>query len=91
MTPLAGLKVVELAHILAGPWAGQLLADMGAEVIKVEAPEGDDTRTWGPPFIEHGGERSAAYFHGCNRDQLGIGIYEIYCKMIVGNKTFLFI
>ena len=67
MTPLAGLKVVELARILAGPWAGQTLADLGAEVIKVEAPEGDDTRRWGPPFIERGGDRSAAYFHSCNR------------------------
>lgn len=74
MTPLAGLKVVELARILAGPWAGQLLADMGAEVIKVEAPEGDDTRTWGPPFIEHDGERSAAYFHGCNRGKKSVVI-----------------
>ena len=74
MTPLSGLKVIELARILAGPWAGQLLADMGAEVIKVEAPEGDDTRTWGPPFIEHGGERSAAYFHGCNRGKKSVVI-----------------
>ena len=49
MTPLAGLKVVELARILAGPWAGQTLGDLGAEVIKVEAPEGDDTLRWGPP------------------------------------------
>jgi crotonobetainyl-CoA:carnitine CoA-transferase CaiB-like acyl-CoA transferase len=72
MTPLSGLKVIELARILAGPWAGQLLADMGAEVIKVEAPEGDDTRTWGPPFIEHSGERSAAYFHGCNRGKKSV-------------------
>ncbi len=74
MTPLSGLKVVELARILAGPWAGQLLADMGAEVIKVEAPEGDDTRTWGPPFIEHDGESSAAYFHGCNRGKKSVVI-----------------
>ncbi|MCF2871353.1 CoA transferase [Octadecabacter sp. G9-8] len=74
MTPLAGLKVVELARILAGPWAGQLLADMGAEVIKVEAPEGDDTRRWGPPFIEHEGEASAAYFHGCNRGKKSVVI-----------------
>jgi crotonobetainyl-CoA:carnitine CoA-transferase CaiB-like acyl-CoA transferase len=49
--PLAGLRVLELARILAGPWAGQTLADLGAEVIKVEAPEGDDTRRWGPPFV----------------------------------------
>jgi crotonobetainyl-CoA:carnitine CoA-transferase CaiB-like acyl-CoA transferase len=74
MTPLAGLKVVELARILAGPWAGQLLADMGAEVIKIEAPSGDDTRTWGPPFIEHDGETSAAYFHGCNRGKKSVVI-----------------
>ncbi|NVO22150.1 CaiB/BaiF CoA transferase family protein [Donghicola mangrovi] len=66
-SPLAGVKVVELARILAGPWAGQLLADFGAEVIKVESPEGDDTRKWGPPFIERDGDRSAAYFHCCNR------------------------
>lgn len=74
MTPLEGLKVVELARILAGPWAGQLLADMGAEVIKVEAPQGDDTRTWGPPFVEHQGETSAAYFHGCNRGKKSVVI-----------------
>ena len=51
--PLTGLKVVELARILAGPWAGQVLADLGAEVIKVESPEGDDTRKWGPPFVDN--------------------------------------
>ena len=67
MSPLAGLKVIELARILAGPWAGQTLADLGAEVLKLESPEGDDTRRWGPPFIERDGERSAAYFHACNR------------------------
>ena len=49
--PLQGLKVVELARILAGPWAGQTLSDLGAEVTKVEAPQGDDTRRCGPPFI----------------------------------------
>ncbi len=61
--PLEGIKVVELARILAGPWAGQLLADLGARVIKVESPAGDDTRQWGPPFL---GE-TAAYFHATNR------------------------
>ena len=70
--PLAGLKVVELARILAGPWAGQTLADLGADVIKVESPEGDDTRRWGPPFIERDGDRSAAYFHGCNRGKRSV-------------------
>lgn len=74
MKPLAGLKVVELARILAGPWAGQTLADLGAEVIKVEAPSGDDTRQWGPPFIDHDGDRSAAYFHGCNRGKKSVVI-----------------
>ena len=53
-SPLNGLRVVELARILAGPWAGQTLADLGAEVVKIEAPEGDDTRKWGPPFIDRG-------------------------------------
>jgi glutaryl-CoA transferase len=72
MTPLEGLKVVELARILAGPWAGQTLADLGAEVIKVESPEGDDTRKWGPPFIERDGDRTAAYFHGTNRGKSSV-------------------
>ena len=70
MKPLAGIKVVELARILAGPWCGQLLADLGAEVIKVERPgAGDDTRHWGPPFLHtpEGENRDAAYFHACNR------------------------
>ncbi|MDO5603842.1 MAG: CaiB/BaiF CoA-transferase family protein [Paracoccus sp. (in: a-proteobacteria)] len=71
-TPLAGLRVVELARILAGPWAGQILADLGAEVIKVEAPEGDDTRRWGPPFIQRGDERTAAYFHATNRGKSSV-------------------
>lgn len=65
--PLEGVRVIELARILAGPWAGQTLADLGAEVIKIEAPQGDDTRRWGPPFIEREGDRSASYFHSCNR------------------------
>ncbi len=70
--PLRGVRVLELARILAGPWAGQTLADLGAEVIKVEAPEGDDTRRWGPPFIDHDGDRSAAYFHSCNRGKISV-------------------
>ena len=72
MSALSGVKVVELARILAGPWIGQTLADLGADVVKVESPEGDDTRHWGPPFIETGGERAAAYFHGCNRGKRSI-------------------
>lgn len=70
--PLAGLRVIELARVLAGPWIGQTLADLGADVIKVESPQGDDTRTWGPPWIEHESGRSAAYFHSCNRGKRSI-------------------
>ncbi|ADE86375.1 CaiB/BaiF CoA transferase family protein [Rhodobacter capsulatus] len=75
--PLKGLKVVELARILAGPWIGQVLADLGAEVVKVEAPEGDDTRRWGPPFIERlrsdgTFETVAAYFHAANRGKTSV-------------------
>jgi crotonobetainyl-CoA:carnitine CoA-transferase CaiB-like acyl-CoA transferase len=72
--PLAGLRVLELARILAGPWVGQTLADLGADVVKVESPEGDDTRGWGPPFVEgHDGEPlSAAYFHSCNRGKRSV-------------------
>ncbi|QRZ15805.1 CoA transferase [Paracoccus methylovorus] len=74
---LKGLRVVELARILAGPWIGQTLADLGAEVIKVEAPEGDDTRRWGPPFIERpradgSTEKVAAYFHAANRGKRSV-------------------
>lgn len=72
--PLSGLRVIELARILAGPWAGQVLADLGADVIKVESPEGDDTRRWGPPFIDSAGEEAAAYFHACNRGKRSIVI-----------------
>jgi crotonobetainyl-CoA:carnitine CoA-transferase CaiB-like acyl-CoA transferase len=71
-TPLAGVRVLELARILAGPWAGQTLADLGAEVIKVESPQGDDTRRWGPPFVERDEDVSAAYFHSCNRGKKSI-------------------
>ena len=75
--PLAGLRVLELARILAGPWAGQLLADLGADVIKVERPgAGDDTRHWGPPFLtaEDGTDLGAAYYHSCNRGKRSVAI-----------------
>ncbi|MEW4458079.1 CaiB/BaiF CoA-transferase family protein [Roseibium algicola] len=74
--PLKGIKVVELARILAGPWTGQTLADLGADVIKVESPQGDDTRGWGPPFVkdEAGADRDAAYFHACNRGKRSIAV-----------------
>ncbi len=73
--PLAGLRVLELARILAGPWAGQMLADLGADVIKVERKgTGDDTRGWGPPFVEgaDGKHLGAAYFHSANRGKRSI-------------------
>ena len=75
--PLKGVRVIELARILAGPWAGQLLADLGADVIKVEKPgTGDDTRHWGPPFVTgaDGANLSAAYYHSCNRGKRSIAL-----------------
>ena len=77
MKPLAGIRVVELARILAGPWCGQLLADLGADVVKVERPgAGDDTRHWGPPFLHDadGHNRDAAYFHSTNRGKTGVAL-----------------
>lgn len=75
--PLKGIRVIELARILAGPWIGQTLADLGADVVKVEAPNGDDTRQWGPPFIQRPDSRGsietvAAYFHAANRGKRSI-------------------
>jgi crotonobetainyl-CoA:carnitine CoA-transferase CaiB-like acyl-CoA transferase len=73
--PLSGLRVLELARILAGPWAGQVLADLGADVVKVERRgTGDDTRGWGPPFIagKDGRHLDAAYFHATNRGKRSI-------------------
>ncbi len=71
--PLAGLKVLELARVLAGPWAGQILADLGADVVKVESPDGDGTRKWGPPWIERdNGDREAAYYHAANRGKRSV-------------------
>jgi crotonobetainyl-CoA:carnitine CoA-transferase CaiB-like acyl-CoA transferase len=75
--PLAGLRVLELARILAGPWAGQILADLGADVVKVERKgAGDDTRGWGPPFVEgmDGKHIGSAYYHGANRGKRSIEI-----------------
>ena len=74
--PLAGVRVLDMSRILAGPWVGQLLADLGAEVIKIERPgSGDDTRTWGPPFLKdrEGNETSdAAYFLCTNRGKKSV-------------------
>ena len=75
--PLSGLRVLDLSRVLAGPWATQILADFGAEVIKVEKPgEGDDTRGWGPPFITNadGSKGDAAYFLSANRGKWSVAI-----------------
>ena len=74
--PLTNIRVLDLSRILAGPWAGQLFADLGAEVIKVERPrKGDDTRGWGPPWLEDASGREtgeAAYFTCTNRGKKSI-------------------
>src|ERR1700710_1228057 len=76
--PLAGVRVLELARILAGPWAGQLLADLGAEVVKVERPgSGDDTRAWGPPYVrDAAGDDTevSTYYVAANRGKKSIAI-----------------
>jgi len=84
---LAGLKVIDLSRVLGGPYCGQILADHGAHVIKVEPPAGDETRAWGPPFADDG---TAAYFNGLNRNKRDIVIdlskpegREIVLKMLV--------
>lgn len=97
--PLKGVRVIELARILAGPWAGQLLADLGADVIKVESPDGgDDTRKWGPPFVmSHDGENlSAAYYHSCNRGKRSIAIdfstpegAETVCRLVATSDVLI--
>ncbi|HKU93308.1 MAG TPA: CaiB/BaiF CoA-transferase family protein [Sphingomicrobium sp.] len=75
MKPLEGIKVLDLSRVLAGPWCTQLLADLGAEVIKIERPgSGDDTRHWGPPWHGEGDERVAAYFLSCNRGKKSAAI-----------------
>src|SRR5512143_159073 len=74
-TPLAGLRVLDLSRVLAGPWAGQLLADYGADVIKVERlGNGDDTREWGPPWWGDAADRMAAYYLSANRGKRSIAI-----------------
>jgi crotonobetainyl-CoA:carnitine CoA-transferase CaiB-like acyl-CoA transferase len=72
--PLAGLKVLDLSRVLAGPWATQILGDLGADVIKVEQPgQGDDTRRWGPPFLDDGSQDSA-YYLCANRNKRSVAI-----------------
>jgi formyl-CoA transferase len=73
--PLEGIKVLDLSRVLAGPWCTQWLADLGAEVIKIERPgSGDDTRHWGPPWHGEGERRVAAYFLSCNRGKKSAAI-----------------
>lgn len=75
--PLAGLKVLDLSRVLAGPWATQILADLGADVVKVERPDtGDDTRSWGPPFLAgtDGSSGDAAYFLAANRGKTSLAV-----------------
>jgi formyl-CoA transferase len=75
LRPLDGLKVLDLSRVLAGPWCTQLLADLGADVIKVERPgAGDDTRHWGPPWHGAGDDKVAAYFLSCNRGKRSAAI-----------------
>ena len=67
---LASLKVIDASRVLGGPYAGQILADHGADVIKVEPPQGDETRGWGPPFLDD----TASYFLGLNRNKRGMAL-----------------
>lgn len=85
---LEGLKVIDLSRVLGGPYCGQMLADHGAEVIKVEPPQGDETRTWGPPFDKEG---ISAYFAGINRNKRTIALdlskpegREVLLKLLAG-------
>ena len=75
---LAGIKVLDLSRVLAGPWCTQTLADLGADVIKVERPvAGDDTRHWGPPFLPRDdgqATQEASYFTACNRNKRSVTI-----------------
>src|SRR5260370_8573675 len=76
--PLAHIRVLDLSRIMAGPWAGQILADLGADVVKVERPgAGDDTRGWGPPFLKDKAGRDtsdAGYFLSVNRGKRSIAV-----------------
>jgi len=96
--PLEGLKVIEMARILAGPWIGQTLSDLGAEVIKLESPEGDDTRNWGPPFVKRadGSDGDAAYFHSANRGKKSVIVdfkteegREVIRQLVSGADVFI--
>ena len=98
-TALHGIRVLDLTRVLAGPWATQMLADLGAEVIKVEKPgEGDDTRHWGPPYAQSadGAARESAYFLSTNRGKRSICVdiatpegQEILCSLAADSDVFV--
>src|SRR5436190_16599580 len=72
LAPLSGIRVLDASRVLAGPLCGQLLGDLGAEVIKIERPgAGDETRAWGPPFLDDG---PSAYYLSCNRNKRGLAL-----------------
>ncbi|MGH7066912.1 MAG: CaiB/BaiF CoA transferase family protein [Acetobacteraceae bacterium] len=71
---LAGLKVIDLSRVLGGPFCTMVLADHGADVIKLEPPQGDETRDWGPPFTGNGETQTASYFIGVNRNKRSVGL-----------------
>ncbi len=96
MTPnpgsLANLKVIDASRVLGGPYAGQVLADHGADVIKIEPPAGDETRGWGPPFLDE----TASYFLGLNRNKRGMALdmsqpagLELLTRMLEGADVFI--
>ena len=73
--PLGGLRVIDASTVLAGPYCTMLLGDLGADVIKIEPPEGDSTRGWGPPWVgptAADGRRTAAYYLAVNRNKRGL-------------------
>ena len=71
---LAGVRVVDLSRVLGGPYCGQILGDHGADVLKIEPPQGDDTRAWGPPFEDVHGRQVASYYMGLNRNKRGTNL-----------------
>lgn len=71
---LDGIRVLDLSRVLAGPLAARILGDMGADVLKIEPPSGDDTRAWGPPFLEQGDQQMSAYFMSCNSNKSSLAL-----------------